>query len=225
MGVFDFAKDAGANLGIGTTKAEQDKQDKIAKQVKEAAKAKAAADRDAKKAAAAKKKAAERAKAAKERQRAAQAATADKEAAKGVELTKYVAQLGLKVRNLNVTFDDGVATVNGVVRDRAQREKVVLAIGNVKGVNKVDDKLKVKPTPKGAAPATAAARKAAATRRKQAAPAQALHKVRSGDTLSKLAKRYLGDANRYPEIFKANQPMLTDPDKIMVGQVLRIPKA
>ncbi len=225
MGVIDFAKDAGAKIGIGTTAAEKAKAEKIETQVKEAAKAKIAADRAAKKANAAKKKAAEKAKAAAERQKSLKAAEAEREAKKGVELTKYVGQLGLKVQRLNVTFDDGVATINGVVRNKAAREKVALAVGNVQGVRQVKDKLTVKPLPKGSAPATPAARKAAATRRKAAAGAQAMHKVKSGDTLSKLAKKYLGDPMRYPEIFKANQPMLTDPDKIMVGQVLRIPKA
>lgn len=225
MGVIDFAKDAGASIGIGTSKAEKDKAERIETQVKEAAKAKIAADRAAKKAAATKKKAAEKAKAAAERQKSQKAAEAEREAAKGVELTKYVGQLGLKVQRLNVTFDDGVATINGLVRNKADREKVALAVGNVQGVRRVNDKITVKPLAKGAAPATPAARKAAATRRKQAAGAQAMHTVRSGDTLSKLAKKYLGDPMRYPEIFKANQPMLTDPDKIMVGQVLRIPKA
>jgi nucleoid-associated protein YgaU len=47
--------------------------------------------------------------------------------------------------------------------------------------------------------------------------------VRSGDTLSKIARDYLGDAKRYPEIFEANRPMLKDPDEIFPGQVLRIP--
>lgn len=225
MGVFDFAKDAGANLGIGKSKAEEEKEKKLSTQLKETAKAKAAADREAKRAAAAKKKAAERAKAAKERAKAAAEAEAEREAKKGAELEAYVTKMGLKVQRLSVKYDDGVATVRGTVRNRAQREKVVLAIGNVKGVSKVNDRMTVKPGAKGAPPATAAARKAAASRRKAAAAAQTMHKVKSGDTLSKLAKRYLGDANRYPEIFKANQPMLTDPDKIMVGQVLRIPKA
>ncbi len=44
-----------------------------------------------------------------------------------------------------------------------------------------------------------------------------------GDTLSKLAKTHYGDAMKYPVIFEANRPMLSDPDKIYVGQVLRIP--
>ncbi|HEV3059030.1 MAG TPA: LysM peptidoglycan-binding domain-containing protein [Vicinamibacterales bacterium] len=50
-----------------------------------------------------------------------------------------------------------------------------------------------------------------------------VHTVVSGDTLSKLAKIYLGDPNRYPEIFKANSDQLTNPDQIKVGQKLKIP--
>jgi len=44
-----------------------------------------------------------------------------------------------------------------------------------------------------------------------------------GDTLSAIAKKYYGDASKYPEIFEANKPMLKHPDKIYPGQSLRIP--
>ncbi len=44
-----------------------------------------------------------------------------------------------------------------------------------------------------------------------------------GDTLSAIAKKYYGDASKYPKIFEANKPMLSDPDKIYPGQKLRIP--
>lgn len=47
--------------------------------------------------------------------------------------------------------------------------------------------------------------------------------VKSGDTLSKIAKEFYGDANAYPEIFNANRDQLSDPDKIQVGQTLVIP--
>ncbi len=49
--------------------------------------------------------------------------------------------------------------------------------------------------------------------------------VKSGDTLSKIAKDRLGDANAYMKIFSANKDQLTDPDKIQPGQVLKIPTA
>ena len=47
--------------------------------------------------------------------------------------------------------------------------------------------------------------------------------VKSGDTLSKIAKEHLGDANAYMKIFNANKDQLSDPDKIRPGQVLKIP--
>jgi len=62
-----------------------------------------------------------------------------------------------------------------------------------------------------------------------AAPAQGgssageTYEVKSGDTLSKIAKQYYGDANRYMDIFNANKDKLSDPNKIQVGQKLTIP--
>ena len=70
-----------------------------------------------------------------------------------------------------------------------------------------------------AAPAAAAA----ATVAPAPAPAAATYTVQSGDTLSKIAKATLGDAKLYMEIFEANLDLLTDPDKIKPGQVLKIP--
>ena len=48
--------------------------------------------------------------------------------------------------------------------------------------------------------------------------------VQSGDTLSAISKKFLGNANDYMEIFNANRDQLTDPDKIKPGQVLKIPQ-
>ena len=48
--------------------------------------------------------------------------------------------------------------------------------------------------------------------------------MKSGDTLSAIAKKLLGSANRYMDIFNANKDQLSDPDKIKVGQKLVIPK-
>ena len=47
--------------------------------------------------------------------------------------------------------------------------------------------------------------------------------VAAGDTLSHIAQRYYGSANRWPAIFEANRDKLSDPDRIYPGQVLRIP--
>ncbi|MEP6782879.1 MAG: LysM peptidoglycan-binding domain-containing protein [Acidobacteriota bacterium] len=55
--------------------------------------------------------------------------------------------------------------------------------------------------------------------------AGATYTVKAGDTLSKIAKEHLGDANAYMKIFEANKDQLSDPDKIKPGQVLKIPAA
>ena len=68
-----------------------------------------------------------------------------------------------------------------------------------------------------AAPAQAAAPKAAA--------APQTYTVKPGDSLSKIAKEHLGNANLYMEIFNANKDVLQDPDKIKPGMVLKLPVA
>jgi nucleoid-associated protein YgaU len=57
-----------------------------------------------------------------------------------------------------------------------------------------------------------------------AAKATPTYTVKPGDTLSKIAREQLGDANAYMEIFNANRDQLTDPDKIKPGQTLKIPQ-
>ena len=123
--------------------------------------------------------------------------------AAGDAIAGYVNAQGLKVDGLDIGFDAPSATVTvaGTVADQATREKVVLCCGNVSGVSAVNDMLVVK-TPQ---------------------PEAQWHTVVSGDNLSKIAKKFYGDANKYPVIFEANKPMLTHPDKIYPGQMLRIP--
>jgi nucleoid-associated protein YgaU len=55
------------------------------------------------------------------------------------------------------------------------------------------------------------------------ATAARTHTVKSGDTLSKIAKEHLGDANAYMKIFELNRDQLKDPDMIKPGQVLKLP--
>jgi len=115
----------------------------------------------------------------------------------------YVKSQNLNATGLTVTFDgaSSSASVFGVAPDQATREKIVLCCGNVAGVGAVKDMMSVD----------------------QSAPEATYYTVVSGDTLSKIAKTHYGDANKYPAIFEANKPMLTHPDKIYPGQVLRIP--
>ncbi|HEY2295540.1 MAG TPA: LysM peptidoglycan-binding domain-containing protein [Thermoanaerobaculia bacterium] len=56
-----------------------------------------------------------------------------------------------------------------------------------------------------------------------AEPAEQTYAVASGDSLSKIAKKFYGDANQWRRIFEANQDILDDPDKIYPGQTLKIP--
>ena len=65
----------------------------------------------------------------------------------------------------------------------------------------------------------------APTQQKQAAPATGgqTYTVQSGDSLSKIAKQFYGDANAYMDIFNANKDQLNDPNKIFPGQQLVIP--
>ena len=131
--------------------------------------------------------------------------TAALNAAAGKAIADYVATQSLQVEGLAVAFDGATttATVSGVAADQATKEKVLLCCGNVAGVSNVNDLLTVK------APA----------------PEAQWHTVVSGDNLSKIAKKFYGDANKYPVIFEANKPMLSHPDKIYPGQMLRIPPA
>ena len=58
-----------------------------------------------------------------------------------------------------------------------------------------------------------------------APPAMKTYTVQPGDSLSKIAKQFYGNANAYMKIFDANKDQLTDPNKIQIGQVLKIPNA
>jgi len=121
----------------------------------------------------------------------------------GDNIVAYISAQGLAVQGLGVEYDAGSATVtvSGTVADQATREKVVLCCGNVEKVAAVNDMLTV------SAPQ----------------PESQWHTVVAGDNLSKIAKKFYGDPNKYPVIFEANRPMLTHPDKIYPGQMLRIP--
>lgn len=116
-------------------------------------------------------------------------------------LRKEVSDLGLDVKGLDVSVEGDKVKVAGAVPDQATREKVILAVGNVAGVSKVEDSLQ---------PATAE-------------PEATMYTVKKGDTLSAIAKAHYGDPNKFNAIFEANRPMLKHPDKIYPGQVLRIP--
>lgn len=122
---------------------------------------------------------------------------------KGKEvLEKEVKDLGLDTDGVDLEVDDnGKVSIFGSAISQEMKEKIILAVGNVKGVAEVND---------------------AAEAADGGAPSQ-FHEVVSGDTLWAISKKYYGKGSRYMEIFEANKPMLSHPDKIYVGQMLRIP--
>jgi len=126
---------------------------------------------------------------------------------RSAKLENHVRLMSLDVKQLKIEVSGETATVSGEAGSQTDREKVVLTVGNTKGIAKVEDKLTV----------------AAAKAETPVEEAQ-YYTVVKGDSLSKIAKKYYGDAMKYPVIFEANKPMLKDPDKIYPGQVLRIPK-
>jgi nucleoid-associated protein YgaU len=124
-------------------------------------------------------------------------------AAAAKAIRDYIAKNNLPTDGYEIKFDGASATViaQGNIDTQQNKEKVLLCCGNVAGVEAVQDQLYV-PTPE---------------------PEAQFHTVVRGDTLSKIAKEFYGNANAYMKIFEANKPMLSDPDKIYPGQVLRIP--
>ena len=120
-------------------------------------------------------------------------------------LKKHISEIGLGNPNIQTTVDGDTVTVTGEVASQEEKEKILLALGNIEGVEKVDDQLTVA----ASAPAAAQAKFVV---------------VEKGDTLSAISKRVYGDPNKYQKIFDANKPMLKDVNKIYPGQTLRIPE-
>ena len=120
---------------------------------------------------------------------------------KANHLVNAVDALGFDVVDLDIEVDGDTALIYGEAANQETREKVILVVGNTEGIASVDDRM------------TTAIE----------APQAQFHAVVSGDTLGKIAKKYYGNVMKYPVIFEANKPMLSHPDKIYVGQVLRIP--
>ena len=118
-------------------------------------------------------------------------------------IADYVAKMGLTADGLAIGFDAASSTVivQGMADTQEAKEKILLCCGNVHGVENVQDQLGVI----------------------QAEAEPQFYTVVSGDTLSKIAKQFYGNANAYMGIFEANKPMLSSPDKIYPGQMLRIP--
>ena len=130
----------------------------------------------------------------------------DDEAADNIKQHLDVKMTGLS--NLEVEFDDGVATLCGDCDSEKTRETAILVAGNVKGVEKVvADDLKAPPPPP-----------------EEEVAKDEFYEIVSGDTLGGIAKRFSGKGSAYMKIFEANRDIISDPNKIYPGQKIRIPK-
>ncbi|MBK5526302.1 peptidoglycan-binding protein LysM [Pseudomonas sp. TH06] len=119
------------------------------------------------------------------------------------QLKEHISKVGLGNPNVQATVDGDKVTVTGEVASQEEKEKILLAVGNIAGVGSVDDQITV------SGPVVAAARFVV---------------VEEGDTLSAISLAVYGNANQYKKIFEANKPMLKHEDKIYPGQTLRIPE-
>lgn len=119
------------------------------------------------------------------------------------DLKKHIEDVGLGNPNVHATVDGDKVTISGEVASQEEKEKIILAAGNIAGVASVEDQITV------SGPVVAAARFVV---------------VKKGDTLSAISLAVYGNANQYNKIFEANKPLLSHPDKIYPGQTLRIPE-
>lgn len=117
-------------------------------------------------------------------------------------IEKTIADAGIEVNGLDVKVNGSDVTLGGAVNTQEELEKAAIAAGNQHGIGKVDAQVSVA----------------------NPEPEATMYTVVSGDTLSKIAQQHLGSAGQYMKIFEANKPLLSDPNKIYPGQVLRIPK-
>jgi len=124
-------------------------------------------------------------------------------AAPADELKKELEKHGLDHSDVKIEVVGDKVKVSGTAKTQEEAEKIAIALGNTKGVATVENDIK---------PATAAAE-------------SRFYTVVAGDTLWAISEREYGKGHgdKYNVIFEANRPMLTHPDKIYPGQVLRVP--
>jgi nucleoid-associated protein YgaU len=106
------------------------------------------------------------------------------------------------ISNLEVSVQEGVATLSGEAESAEAMEKAVLMAGNLEGISEVKANGLNAPKPETAVE---------------------YYEIQSGDTLSAIAKTYYGKASDYPKIFEANREVINDPNLIFPGQKIRIP--
>ena len=123
-------------------------------------------------------------------------------AASAEERKQELEKHNLNAEGLDISVDGDKVTVAGKAQSTEIAEKITIALGNTLGISQVESKVEAI----------------------SAGMESRMYTVVKGDTLSKISKEMYGDPNKYQKIFEANKPMLTHPDKIYPGQVLRIPE-
>ncbi len=131
----------------------------------------------------------------------------EKEPDKGMLILDHIKSFGFHTESLQTIVNKETVILTGKVDTLANKNKIIVAAGNVEGISVVEDMMSVM-QPKVVEPQK---------------PEKQFYTVVPGDSLSKIAKQVYGNANKYPVIFEANTPMLKHPDKIYPGQVLVIP--
>lgn len=148
----------------------------------------------------------------------------DDDAPEADAVKKELDSHGLGTEKVEVKVDGDKIVLSGVVEDQSIFEKAVIAVGNTLGISKVDaGELKVMAPDSGLSLGTADMTEL--VKASTSAKAPKFHTVKKGDNLWKVAEAAYGKGKgaKYTVIFEANKPMLSDPDKIYPGQVLRIP--
>jgi LysM repeat protein len=120
----------------------------------------------------------------------------------GAKIKEMIEKDNPGIKDLAVKFKDGLVSLSGTGPADAL-QKAILMAGNVMGVGEV----KVEGAPAKLDDGTQ------------------YYVIKSGDTLSAIAKQFYGDANKYPKIFEANREVIKDANLIFPGQKIRIPAA
>ncbi len=155
------------------------------------------------------------------------------EAAESIQ--KHIEDNNPGVNNLDVQFEDGIVTLCADCESATALQKMILMAGNVKGVEDVRvGQISITPPELAAAPVASTEAPAAEVIAEVPVAASEVVEVleqanveyyiiKSGDSLSKIAKKYYGNAMEYPRLFEENREVIEDPDLIYPGQKIRIP--
>ena len=157
----------------------------------------------------------------------------DADAAESIQ--KHIEENNPGVKDLEVEFEDGVVTLCAECESATALQKMILMAGNVKGVEDVRvgnisitppapaataETPAVEDTPEVVAEAPVAASEVVEVLEQANVE---YYIIQKGDSLSKIAKKYYGNAMEYPRLFEENREVIEDPDLIYPGQKIRIP--